>query len=72
MEFLCLLVVFDVAVCGPLGASFSADKGRNVAEGLLLGGLFGPLGVLVAALLPATTPPAPPPVPPPPRSSTTR
>jgi hypothetical protein len=37
---------------GLLGWYVSAQKGRPAAEGVLLGLLFGPLGVLVAALLP--------------------
>lgn len=39
-------------VFGGFGAWISAQKRRGAAEGLILGLLFGPLGVLVAALLP--------------------
>lgn len=55
MIFLLLLVVF-----AGLGTFVSAAKNRAILEGLVLGGLFGPLGVIIAALLP-TRPPASPP-----------
>ncbi|MDR3633521.1 MAG: hypothetical protein P4L84_06775 [Isosphaeraceae bacterium] len=38
--------------CAALGWYVSAQKGRGAAEGLVLGLLFGPLGVAVALLLP--------------------
>lgn len=34
------------------GAMFAAEKKRSTAEGVLLGCLFGPLGLIVEALLP--------------------
>lgn len=48
--FLCVsawLVAF-----GALGGYVSVQVDRDAAEGLILGVLFGPLGVIVAALLP--------------------
>ena len=45
-------------VFGLLGCYISGQKNRPVFEGLAMGFLFGPLGVLVAALLP-TIPKAP-------------
>lgn len=38
--------------CAGLGGYVSAQKGRNPGEGVVLGLLFGPLGVVVALLLP--------------------
>lgn len=38
--------------CAGLGSYVSAEKGRGPAEGFVLGLLFGPLGVVVALLLP--------------------
>ena len=39
-----------------LGAFFATSKNRDVAEGLALGCLLGPLGVIVAGLLPTKPP----------------
>ncbi len=39
--------------CGGLGAALAEQKRREAAEGWLLGGLFGPLGLALEALLPA-------------------
>lgn len=39
-----------------LGAYVAGVKGRPVAEGLVLAALFGPLGCLIAALLPGVGP----------------
>jgi len=44
-------------VCGGLSAWIAGEKNRGFGEGLLLGFLFGPLGVLVEALLPSGSPP---------------
>jgi hypothetical protein len=41
-----------LAAFGGLGAWIAAQKRRAAAEGALLGALFGPVGVLVEALLP--------------------
>lgn len=51
MEFVVLLVMGWV-VMGFVGMFVSEAKGRGSGEGFLLGCLLGPLGVLVAALLP--------------------
>jgi hypothetical protein len=39
-------------VFGGFGAWVSSQKGRGQGEGAVLGFLFGPLGILVAALMP--------------------
>jgi hypothetical protein len=39
-------------VMGALGAFVALQKGRSPIEGLLMGFLFGPFGVLITALLP--------------------
>jgi hypothetical protein len=47
--------VFVVAACllsAWVGGYISSEKGRDTGEGVALGILLGPLGVLVAALLP--------------------
>jgi len=46
--------VFWLAMTG-LGAWLSAQKGRAPSEGATLGFLFGPLGVIVAGLVPNAT-----------------
>ena len=51
MEAGLVILVFWAAMAG-LGMYISNAKGREVGEGLLLGLCFGPLGVLIAALLP--------------------
>ena len=51
MEWLILIGVLAFAF-GGLGAFVAVQKRRDAAEGLIMGALFGPLGVLVEALLP--------------------
>jgi hypothetical protein len=54
--FTLLVAVIAVVSCfafGLLGAYVADQKGRGKTEGFWLGLLFGPLGVLVVALLPA-------------------
>jgi hypothetical protein len=46
------LIAGFVAGCSLLGGYVSAAKHRPIFEGLLFGFLLGPLGVLIAALLP--------------------
>lgn len=41
-----------ILVFGALGAYVAAMKHRSRLEGLILGGLFGPLGVLILVLFP--------------------
>ena len=55
MEWLVLVGVL-AAIFGGLGAFIAAQKRREVAEGLIMGLLFGPLGVLIEALLPSVDP----------------
>ena len=54
MVLLILLVVG--VVFGFLGVFVATQKRRSDAEGFFLGFLFGPLGVLIEALLPADSP----------------
>jgi hypothetical protein len=42
---------------GVLGRYVALQKGRSAGEGFALGFLFGPLGALIEALLPAAPPP---------------
>jgi hypothetical protein len=51
MEWLIFVGIMAV-LCGGLGAWVATQKRRSASEGLVLGLLFGPLGVLVEALLP--------------------
>ena len=41
-------------ICGLIGAALAKEKGRE-QEGLILGFLFGPIGIVIALLLPART-----------------
>ena len=41
-------------VMGALGAFVALQKGRSPIEGLMMGFLFGPFGLLITALLPTT------------------
>jgi hypothetical protein len=41
---------------GPFGGWIAAQKYRSPVEGLALGWIFGPLGVIVEALLPTLSP----------------
>jgi hypothetical protein len=45
------------AMFAGLGYWVADQKGRSTTEGAVLGFLFGPLGVLIVALLPAQLPP---------------
>lgn len=59
MWWLALVLLF--AVCSGAGLYVATQKNRPPAEGALLGGLLGPFGVIVAALLPdisSSEPPA--------------
>jgi hypothetical protein len=55
MEVLVLLVIVGLAM-GGIGAYISTQKGREGAEGFFLGFLLGPLGLLIAVLMPVQTP----------------
>jgi uncharacterized membrane protein YeaQ/YmgE (transglycosylase-associated protein family) len=48
-------IIFGL-IFGAFGAWVAAQRGRGGGEGLILGFLFGPLGVLVEALLPQGAP----------------
>jgi hypothetical protein len=50
--FYVLVVMIGSGVCGALGLWLADRKLRSSAEGLLLGVLLGPLGVLIEAALP--------------------
>jgi hypothetical protein len=50
--FLVALVV-GAGVFAVLGAYISNEKNREPGEGVILGLLFGPLGCLIAAILPS-------------------
>lgn len=47
-----LFIVVWIVVFGGLGYYISTQKGREPAEGMILGAIFGPLGAIIAALLP--------------------
>jgi hypothetical protein len=52
LVFICLLLAILACIFGGLGAWVATHKHRGTLEGFILGLLFGPLGVLVEALLP--------------------
>ena len=60
MDIMVLLVTIGIGavICGGIGAYVAAQKRRAAAEGFLLGLILGPLGVVVAALLPTGDRPA--------------
>lgn len=47
-----LFALFCWAACAGVGAYVAGAKGREPAEGGVLGFLLGPFGILIAALLP--------------------
>lgn len=53
MEMLIASGVVALAVFGCLGGWVASQKGRRPVEGLSLGFLFGPFGVLIESLLPS-------------------
>jgi hypothetical protein len=50
-----LALAAGLGVLGALGAWIAKQKRRGPIEGFILGFLFGPLGVVIEALLPAGT-----------------
>ena len=55
-----LIMLFVLAIaCGALGASITSGKNKGGVLGYALGFILGPIGVVVALLLPKDTPPAP-------------
>lgn len=51
-----VLAIIVITSLGALGVWVAAQKGRAPLEGLILGVLFGPLGVIVEGLLPVGMP----------------
>lgn len=60
MDGLFVVVAIGWLTMAALGAWVADQKFRSMAEGFVLGLLFGPLGVIVEALLPRPQPPGPP------------
>ena len=57
MELLVAIAVF-ICVFAGLGSWITSQKRRSAVEGFIVGGLFGPLGCLIVALLPNGKPTA--------------
>jgi hypothetical protein len=53
-------VLIAIPIFGGLGAWVASAKHRSNIEGGVLGGLLGPFGVIIEALLPSQSAPAPP------------
>jgi len=66
MEILISIVVVALAFAA-LGAWIASQKNRDGGEGFILGLLFGPIGVIVEAVLPTLSQPAPQPLEPAPQ-----
>jgi len=47
-----LILLGSCVVCAVAGASVAKEKGREPLEGVIFGALFGPIGIVVTALLP--------------------
>jgi len=47
-----LILLGSCVVCAVAGASVAREKGREPLEGVIFGALFGPIGIVVTALLP--------------------
>src|SRR5271157_2418428 len=54
MSELLLIIAMIWLVMEALGAFVALQKGRSTTQGLFVGFLFGPFGVLITALLPTT------------------
>lgn len=54
------LLILGWLACAGIGAAISNSKGRGVMEGLILGGLLGILGLIIAACMSSRAPYAPP------------
>ncbi len=54
MEPLTVLFILlgSCLVCAVAGASVAKEKNRDAVEGVLFGAVFGPIGILITALLP--------------------
>ena len=46
------LIIGIPVICAALGVYVASVKGRPPVEGVIFGGLLGPLGVIVVAMLP--------------------
>lgn len=57
MEVIIVGSLIVAVICAILGRYVSSQKHRSPSEGALLGFALGPLGVIVAALLPTVEPP---------------
>ena len=51
MTEIIIIVVLVGLVCGLIGGALASEKGRGL-EGLVLGFFFGPIGIVIALLLP--------------------
>ncbi len=47
-----LLLLGSCLVCVVAGGSVAKEKNRDAAEGVLFGAVFGPIGILITAMLP--------------------
>lgn len=52
-----ILILVSALLFGGLGLYIASQKHRSLAEGWILGAMFGPVGCIIAALLPAKQPP---------------
>lgn len=46
------ILLGSCVVCAVAGASVAKEKGREPLEGVMFGALFGPIGIVITALLP--------------------
>jgi len=47
-----LILLSSCFFCAVVGASVAKEKNRDALEGILFGALFGPIGILITAVLP--------------------
>ena len=47
-----LIVLSSCFFCAVIGGKVAKEKNRDAAEGVLFGALFGPIGILITAVLP--------------------
>ncbi len=58
-DIILMMVLLSALVCAGFGSTITSGKNRGPILGLMLGLVLGPIGVLVAALLPNGPQPAP-------------